>query len=155
MTLGIGIALEVVYVYFKEPAFVSRASMWQTLKLRLPEGGVFSDDMQNYMQSYAATLSGFLQSKTLQLSAIVILKSSTNSASIKIGKDGEPLPVAITVAGSAKSQMYMIQAISTDPLFTRTYLDAVMQAYLDYMKTVRAQVSGETLASLSDQMQHW
>ena len=51
--------------------------------------------------------------------------------------------------------MYMIQAVSTDPWFTKTYLDAVMQAYLDYMKTVRAQVSGETLASLSDQMQHW
>lgn len=155
LTLACGIALAGVYIYFKEPAFVSRASMWQTLKLRLPEGGVFSDDMQNYMQNYAATLSGFLQSKTLQQSAIAILKSSTNSASVKIGKDGEPLPVAISVAGSAKSEMYIIQAVSADPWFTRTYLDAVMQAYLDYMKTVRAQVSGETLASLSDQMQHW
>jgi len=155
LTLAIGIVLAGVYIYFKEPAFVSRASMWQTLKLRLPEGGVFSDDMQNYMQNYAATLSGFLQSKTLQQSAIAILKSSTNSASIKIGKDGEPLPVAISVAGNAKSEMYVIQAVSSDPWFTRTYLDAVMQAYLDYMKTVRAQVSGETLASLSDQMQKW
>ena len=155
LTLAIGIVLEAAYVYLKEPSFVSRASMWQTLKLRLPEGGVFSDDMQNYMQSYAATLSGFLQSKTLQQSALAILRSSTNSASIKIGKDGEPLPVAISVAGSTKSEMYMIQAISSDRWFTRTYLDAVMQAYLDYMKTVRAQVSGETLASLSDQMQHW
>jgi capsular exopolysaccharide synthesis family protein len=155
LTLALGIALEVVYVFLKEPAFVSRASMWQTLKLRLPEGGVFSDDMQNYMQSYAATLSGFLQSKTLQQSAIAILKASTNSGSIKFGKDGEPLPVAISVSGSAKSEMYLIQAVSMDPWFTRTYLDAVMQAYLDYMKTVRAQVSGETLAPLSDQMQKW
>jgi polysaccharide biosynthesis transport protein len=151
LTLALGIVLEAAYVYWKEPSFVSKASMWQTLKLRLPEGGVFSEDMQNY----AGTLSGFLQSKTLQHSALAILRESTNSASIIIGKDGEPLPVDISVAGSAKSAMYVIQATSSNPWFTRTYLDAVMQAYLDYMKTVRAQVSGETLASLSDQMQHW
>ena len=155
-TLAIGIVLAGIYIFSKAPAFVSRASMWETLKLRLPEGGVFSDDAQNnYMQNYAATLSGFLNSKTLEQAAIAILKSSTNSASVKLGKDGEPLPVAISVAGSAKSEMYVIQAVGTDPWFTQTYLDAVMQAYLDYMKTVRAQVSGETLASLSDQMQKW
>ena len=151
LTLAVGIVLEAAYVYWKQPAFVSKASMWETVKMRLPEGGVFSEDMQNY----AGTLSGFLQSKTLRHSALAILRASTNSASIVIGKDGEPLPVDISVAGNAKSAMYAIQATSSNPWFTRTYLDAVMQAYLDYMKTVRAQVSGDTLASLSDQMQHW
>jgi succinoglycan biosynthesis transport protein ExoP len=151
LTLAIGIVLEAAYVHWKQPSFVSRASMWQTVKLTLPEGGVFSEDMQNY----AGTLSGFLQSKTLQQSALAILRASTNSASIVMGKDGEPLPVAINVAGNIKSSMYGIQATSSNPWFTQTYLDAVMAAYLDYMKTVRAQISGDTLASLSDQMQRW
>jgi len=156
LTLAIGILLAGVYYHFKVPAFVSRASMWQTLKLRLPEGGVFSDDTQNnYVQNYADTLKGFLESKTLQEAAVAILKASSNSASIRLGKDGAPLPIAINVTGSAKSEMYVIQAVGSDPWFTQTFLDAVMQAYLDYMKTVRAQVSGETLASLSDQMQKW
>ncbi len=151
VTLAIGMAIEVCYVYWKQPSFVSRASMWETVKLRLPEGGIFSEDMQDY----SGTLGVFLQSETLRQSALAILRASTNSASIVMGKDGEPLPVAINVAGNTKSAMYEIQATSSNPRYTRTYLDAIMAAYLDYMKTVRAQVSGDTLASLSDQMQHW
>ncbi len=152
LTLAVGIVLEAAYVHWKEPAFVSKATMWETLKLRLPEGGgVFSEDMQNY----AGTLSGMLQSKTLQQSALAILRTSTNRASIVMGKDGEPIPVVISVGGNTKNALYGIQATSSNPWFTQTYLDAVMAAYLDYMKTVRAQVSGDTLASLSDQMQHW
>jgi len=41
VTLAIGLAMEAAYVYWKQPAFVSKASMWETLKLRLPEGGMF------------------------------------------------------------------------------------------------------------------
>ncbi len=151
LTLFIGLAIEACYVYWKEPSFVSKASMWETVKLRLPEGGVFSEDMQNY----AATLSGLFQSETLRQQALATLRASTNSASIVMGKDGEPLRVAISVAGNAKSAVYLIQATSSNPWYTQTYLNAVMSAYLDYMKATRAQVSGDTLASLSDQMQHW
>ena len=151
LTLVVGLAIEACYVYWKAPSFVSKASMWETVKLRLPEGGVFSEDMQNY----AATLSGLLQSETLRQQALATLRASTNSASIVMGKDGEPLRVDISVAGNAKSAVYLIQATSSNPWYTQTYLNAVMSAYLDYMKMVRAQVSGDTLASLSDQMQHW
>ena len=62
LTLAIGIVLEAAYVYWKQPTFVSTASMWETLKLRLPEGEFFSEDMQNYL----GTLSELLQSETLR-----------------------------------------------------------------------------------------
>jgi polysaccharide biosynthesis transport protein len=151
-TLAIGLALEGGYVYWKEPAFVSYASMWETVKLKLPEGGVFSEDMQNYV----GTLNGLLQSETLRQQALALIKASTNDTAIVLNKKGEPLPVAIRVSGNAKSSsVFGIQAISSNPRFTQAYLNAIMAAYLDYKKNVRQEVSGDTLASISEQMQRW
>ena len=95
LTLAIGIVLEAAYVYWKQPTFVSTASMWETLKLRLPEGEFFSEDMQNYL----GTLSGLLQSETLRQQALAILRASTNNAPIVVDKGGEPLRVGIQVSG--------------------------------------------------------
>jgi succinoglycan biosynthesis transport protein ExoP len=150
-TLAIGIVLEAGYVYWKVPIFVSYASMWETVKLRLPEGGVFSEDMQNYL----GTLNGLMQSETLRQQALAILRASTNNASIVLDKQGKPLPVAIRVSGNAKSSVFNLQATSSNPLFTQVYLNAIMEAYLDYKKNVRQEVSGDTLASISEQMQRW
>ncbi len=151
LTLAVGIVIEAAYVHWKQPSFVSRASMWETMKLTLPEGDVFSEDVQDYM----GTLSGLLQSETLRQNALTILRNSPNNGSIVLGKDGEPLPVDIQVSGKAKSSVFNIQATSANPLFTQTYLNAIMQAYLDYKKNARQEVSGDTLASISDQMQRW
>jgi capsular exopolysaccharide synthesis family protein len=151
VTLAIGMAIEVGYVHWKQPTFVSKASMWETLKLRLPEGDFFSEDMQNYL----GTLNGLLQSETLRQQALALLRASTNNAPIALDKEGEPLRVAIQVSGNAKSSVFIIQATSSNPLFTQTYLNAVMAAYLDYKKNVRQELSGDTLASISEQMQRW
>jgi len=150
-TLVIGLAAEAAYVYWKEPTFVSKASMWETVKLRMPDGSYFSEDMQNY----AATLGGFLQSETLRQAALAAMGTTTNITPIFLDKEGLPLKVDIRVSGSAKSAVFVIQATSPHPSFTRNYLDAIMEAYLDYKKTVRKEVSGDTLASISEQMQRW
>ena len=151
LTLVIGLAIEAAYVHWKQPTFVSHSSMWETLKMELPEGDYFSEEVQDYL----GTLTGLLQSETLRQQALGILRISTNSASIVLGKDGEPLPVAISVSGNPKSSVYVIHSSGSNPRFTQTYLDALMQAYLDYKRNVRREVSGETLSSISEQVQRW
>jgi capsular exopolysaccharide synthesis family protein len=151
LTLAICLVMEAAYVYWKQPTFVSNASMWETLKLRLPEGEFFSEDMQNYL----GTLSELLQSETLRQQALALLRASTNNAPIVFDKNGEPLGVAIQVSGKPKSSVFNLQATSSNPLFTQTYLNAIMEAYLDYKKNVRQEISGDTLASISEQMQRW
>ena len=150
-TLVIGLAAEAAYVYWKEPTFVSKASMWETLKMRLPEGEFFSEDMQNM----AGTLAGFLQSETMRQAALATMGTTTNTTPIALDREGLPMKVDIRVTGSAKSAVFLIQASSADPRFTRNYLNAIMEAYLDYKKTIRKEVSGDTLASVSEQMQRW
>src|ERR1700691_115780 len=47
---------------FAPPTFVSQARMWETMKLRLPEGALFSEDAQNYL----GTQTELLQSEKLR-----------------------------------------------------------------------------------------
>ena len=49
VTLALGIATAVVIFFNTPPTFVSRGSLWETEKLRLPEGATFTDDRENYL----------------------------------------------------------------------------------------------------------
>jgi len=150
LTLAIGLGAGMGYVFWKEPTYVSKASMWETMKMRLPEGALFSEDVQNFL----GTQSELLQSLTLRDQALARMRSSTNAASpIPVGKDGQPLPVAIRVSGSSKSSVFTIEASSANQRFTQTYLNALMLAYLEYKKNVRSVVSGDTLASIAELVQ--
>jgi uncharacterized protein involved in exopolysaccharide biosynthesis len=155
LTLVISLSAWGCYVLLKPPTFVSRASMWETVKVRLPESPTFSEDAQNFL----GTQSELLQSITLRNQTLALMRASstgTNAdSSIPAGKDGQPLPVDIRVTSSAKSTVFVIEASSSDSLFTQRYLDALMQAFLDYKRNVRQVISGDTLASISEQVQKW
>ena len=48
--------------------------------------------------------------------------------------------------------MFVVEASSSDPAYTQAYLDSLMNEYLEYKKNVRKVVSGDTLASISEQV---
>jgi capsular exopolysaccharide synthesis family protein len=121
--------------------------MWETVKLRLPEGTMFSEDVQNFL----GTQTELLQSLRLREPTLERVRAASTNA-LPRGRDGEPLPVAIRVSGSAKSSVFMLEATGSQPGYIRAYLDALMDSYLDYKKTVRQLVSGGTLASVTEQV---
>jgi uncharacterized protein involved in exopolysaccharide biosynthesis len=143
--LGTGIAL----VLWKPPTFVSTARMWETVKLRLPEGGLFVEDVQNSL----GTQTELLQSSALRDLALARLKASGTNVAVPVGEDGEPLPVSVRVAGSAKSSVFVLEATSSQAAYTQNYLDALMNVYLEYKRNIRRVVSGDTLASITAQVQ--
>ena len=149
LTLALGLGVGCALVRWKPPTFVSKARMWQTEKLRLPEGTGFAEDVQNFL----GTQTELLQSDALRELALARLRASTTKVVVPKGSDGEPLPVLIRVAGSAKSSVYLLEATGSQAPYTQAYLDALMQVYLDYRKNSRKEVSGVTLASITEQVQ--
>lgn len=149
LTLAVGIAAGFALVRRMEPVYISKASMWETSKLRLPDQSIYSDDMENIL----GTQIEILQSDKLRKLALERLGSMSNSVPLPTGLDGQPLAVDIRVSIVPKSSIFQIQAISANPVFTKNYLDALMQSFLDYDKEVRNNISGVTLASINDQMQ--
>ena len=149
LTSCLSLAAAVCYAIWMPPTYVSRARMWETVKLHLPEGSLFSEDMQNFL----GTQTELLQSGPLRALALARLNSSSsNRVTVPIGKDGEPLPVTVRVAQASKSDVFELDATSSRDTYTTAYLNALMQVYLEYKRNVRQVVSGDTLASISEQV---
>src|SRR5215469_2353154 len=137
------------YLRVMPPTFVSQARLWETEKLRLPEGAgaAFSEDAQNYY----GTQIELLRSQNTAHGALARLQASGTNA-IPRGKDGKALPVDLRVTQSPRSTVFVIQASSSDATFAQNFLNALLEEYLAYRKNIRRLVSGDTLASISDQV---
>jgi polysaccharide biosynthesis transport protein len=147
ITLALSLAGAAAFFFLAPPDFVSRATLWETEKLRLPGGAVFDENQQ----SLFGTQSELLRSDTLGLQALARLRASGTNT-VPLGKDGKPLPVKITVSAAPRSSVVVVQATSANPSYTRAYLDALINEYLAYRKNIRQVVSGDTLASISAQV---
>jgi polysaccharide biosynthesis transport protein len=149
VTLVFGLGIAGAVVWRKPPTYVSKASMVETVKLRLPEGSLFSEDVQTSV----GTQTELLKSKALGDMALARIAASSNSVPVPKGADGEPLPVEIKVSGTSKSSVFGLQATSSKSAYTRAYLDALINEYLEYKRNMRKVVSGDTLASITEQVQ--
>lgn len=148
LTLLLAVGGVAAYVWKIPPTYISRSLMWETVKLRLPDGNLFSEDVQNFL----GTQTELLKSRTLRDLAIDRLKiTSTNP--VPLGPDQEPLPVDIRVAGASKSSVFRIEAVTADPAYARSYLDALMTVFLEYKQNIRRSVSGDYLALITEQAQ--
>jgi succinoglycan biosynthesis transport protein ExoP len=130
------------------PAFVTTGRLWETEKLQVPGGAAFTVDRDNYLGTQAELL------RSLMLRQLTLnWMRANNPGNISLGENGEPLPVEIVVFASPKSSVYTIEARSANPAFTPIYLNALMKQYLEYRRNVRKEVSSDTLASISEQVQ--
>lgn len=147
--LTLAAALGGAYAYLRvlPPTFTSEARLWETEKLRLPEGAAFSQDVQNYY----GTQIELLRSESMAQGAITRLQASSTNA-LPRTKDGRPLTVELRVTQAPRSTVFVVQASSSDATYTQNFLNALLEEYLAYRKNIRKVVSGDTLASISDQV---
>jgi len=145
LTLALGAAMG--YFLLAPPTFVSSAAMWETEKMNLPEGALFTEDPQNYL----GTQTELLRSGRMRQLTLARLQAAGTNA-VPRDKDGKPLGVKLKVTQAPKSSVFVVEASSSNPAYTQAYLDSLMDEYLDYKKNIRKLVSGDTLASISEQV---
>lgn len=148
ITLVIMMGTTIYYaLVWMPPSYVSRAAMWETEKLRLPDGATFTEDLQTRL----GTQIELLRSGRMRELALTRLKvSGTNS--IPLDPQGKPLPVKLKIIQAPKSSILVTVASSAHPAYSQAFLNALMNEYLAYKKTIRKVVSGDTLASISEQV---
>jgi capsular exopolysaccharide synthesis family protein len=149
VAMAVSFAAAVAIFLLSPPIFVATGSLWETEKLQVPGGAAFTVDRDNYI----GTQSQLLRSRMLRQLTLNWMRANSTTNNIILGEDGEPLPVDIKVLASPKSSVYTIEARSANPAFTPFYLNALMKQYLEYRRNVRKEVSSDTLASLSEQVQ--
>jgi polysaccharide biosynthesis transport protein len=147
-TLLIASGTAIGYVTWAPPIFVSTAAMWETEKLHLSEGALFTEDATTYI----GTQIQLLKSQRMSQAALERVKDLTTNG-VPLGTDGSPLKVTLAFREAPRSTVFVITATSADPQYSQNFLDALMTGYLEYKKTVRKLVSGETAASISAQVE--
>ena len=147
LTLTLALGAATGYFLLAPPTFVSSAAMWETEKMNLPEGALFTQDPQNYLGTQTELLrSGRMR----QLTLARLQAAGTNT--VPLGKEGRPLGVKLKVTQAPKSSIFVVEASSSNPAYCQAYLDSLMNEYLEYKKNIRKVVSGDTLASISEQV---
>lgn len=148
ITVSASLIVAVVIFLLMPPVFVSSGSLWEAEKLRFADGASFTQDRDNYLGTQAE----LLRNPTLRKQTLNWMRANgTNN--IILGEDGEPLPVNIQVYYTPRSSVYTIEARSLNPAFTPAYLNALMKQYLEFRRNSRREVSGDILASISEQVQ--
>lgn len=133
-----------------QPAtYFSVGSMWETMKLQVPEGAQFSENTEDL----PGTQSDLLRSALIKDRTFAKLGAASNAVAIPTDVRGGPLPVNVRLSQNAKSAVFTLQATGPQPAYTQAYLEALMQSYLEYKAEIRKQISGDTLASIVKQIQ--
>jgi len=136
-----------LYNSWSPPTYTSIARVWETEKLRLPEGAAFTGDAATYY----GTQVELLRSVRMQEMALARLQSARTNF-IPMGDEGKPLRVKLQITQAPKSSVFAIQASCSNPEYAQSFLDAVTVEYVEYRRNIRKLVSGDTLSSISDQV---
>lgn len=148
-TAVLGASAAVIIFFNTPPIFVSYGSLVETDKLQLPDGAAFSSDRDNLL----ATITGFLRDRSMR--NLTTNDMARSHQRIACDKDGYALPVDIQVYAPPKSQIYQIEARSSDLSYTPLYLDTLMNQYITFRATSREDVSKKTLGNIETQMEQY
>jgi polysaccharide biosynthesis transport protein len=129
------------------PAFQSKGRIWMRGKIELNENRGFNEDLVSQVE--------LLQSTTVYNGALEGLRrlhpdwtvASTNA------DPTAPPPFKLEVKEIPKASVFELRVTGADPDTTRAFLDALMQAYLDFRKQERLRSSESTRGSFTNQLE--
>jgi polysaccharide biosynthesis transport protein len=141
LAAGLALVLTGFLVLREEPAYVSRASLVAGGKLRLPEGGGYSEELQFFY----GTQTELLRSERLRVAALERAQAAY--------PDYRPLPVDLRIRQAPRTAIFELEATGGEARYTQAFLEALVEEYFVYRREMRASSSDDTLASLTSQLE--
>jgi capsular exopolysaccharide synthesis family protein len=140
VTIGIGVAVEVWLSRIEPASFVSIGRMIVSIKLAIPEGSVYTEELSNFLGTQAA----------LMQSGVVINRAH---AKVMAQKPDVPMrPVTLKVSVLPKTTIFLLQGTGDDPQYTQAFVQACMEEYVQLKKEMRMQTSDTTVAGLTEEV---
>lgn len=140
ITLALGIGIKVCLILTSAPMFVSVGQMTVSVKLQISGGSVYSEEVSQFLGTQVAYMK----------SAIVLNRAVDRVRALKPNLPYSPVKLQISVL--PKTTIFNLQAFGTDPEYTRAYLDACMEEYMNFKKEMRTTTSDLTLAGITEQL---
>jgi capsular exopolysaccharide synthesis family protein len=120
------------------PAFTSVGRMIVSIKLAIPEGSVYSEEMSSFLGTQTA----------LMQSAAVLQRARARLATA----DPALSPtVTLKVNVVPRTSIFVLQGTGPDPTYTAAFVQACMEEYIQLKREMRTQTSDSTVAGLTDE----
>jgi polysaccharide biosynthesis transport protein len=149
LTLGLVGGPAVLYAFLQPPRYESKALMYIGVRLNLPEGRLYAEELTTYLGTQAELIkSPSVMShalRTIRARFPEVFEGGTNSA------PGDS-PFDLTIGSSARSSTLELRLTGPAPEATRAFLNQVMEEYRNFKLETRKQTSFNALSSITDQI---
>jgi succinoglycan biosynthesis transport protein ExoP len=135
-----GFALEFALSWYEPPSYTSVGRMIVSIKLAIPEGSVYTEELSNFLGTQAA----------LMQSGVVVNRAHARVSAQK--PELSQKPVGLRVAVLPKTTIFVLQASGGNGDYTQAFLQACMEEYVVLKKEMRTQTSDVTLAGLTEEV---
>lgn len=135
--LAVGLASAAAISWWETPACVSVGRMIVSIKLSLPEGAAYSEELNN-----------FLGTQTALMQSAGVVSRAHERALARDPALGQQL-VDLRVSVSPKTSIFVLEATGRQGPYVQSFLQACMEEYIELKKQMRTQTSDSTLAGLT------
>jgi polysaccharide biosynthesis transport protein len=140
LAVAVGLGIQSYLLSNAPPLFQSTGRMIVSVKLSLPNGTGYMEELNNFFGTQTA----------LMQSAPVANRAQLRLQSLKANL--HPVPVLVQVSVSAKTSIFNLHAIGADPDYVQAYLDACMEEYINLKKEMRQQATDTTKSGLLEEL---
>jgi capsular exopolysaccharide synthesis family protein len=136
----IGLAIQAAIAWYEPPSFVSIGRMIVSIKLAIPEGSVYTEELSNFLGTQVE----------LMKSSEVVRRAHQRVLAQKPDQVLRPVPIKVTVV--PKTTIFVLQATCTDAWYAQAFLQACMEEYSAIKREMRTQTSDTTVAGLTEEL---
>lgn len=140
LTTAIGLGLQAWMVLSAPPQYQSSGRLMVSGKIAIPEGAVYSEETANFFGT---------QLELLQSSEVA---RRAEARVMALNPNLEKVPVRLFANIIPKTSIFGVTAQGLQPQQTKAYLDAVMDEYIAYRRSLRSDMSDVTLSAITDQV---
>jgi capsular exopolysaccharide synthesis family protein len=138
--LALALGAEAIHIRLAPPEFVSIGSMFVNIRLNVPQGSLYTEELGNFLGTQAALMQG----------TEVLNRARERVASQNPGVTAKNVVLQVTIL--PKTTIFVLRATGDNPEYTKAYLQACMEEYRNLKKGMAERASDTTIAGLTDQM---
>ena len=138
--VAVGLGVQLFLMADAPPMFQSTGRMIVSVKLSLPNGTGYLEELNNFF----GTQTALMQSGPVASRAALRLQS--------LKPNLHAVPVVIQVSISPKTSIFNLHAVGTDADYVQAYLDACMEEYTTLKKEMRQQATDTTKSGILEEL---
>ncbi len=136
---GLGLGAGALLLWGLPPSYYSVGQMIVNTKITVPEGGIYTEELNNYLGTQMALMESRAVAERAAERAAEKNPQATN------------LPVKLKVSTTPKTSIFVLEASGRHGPYVQDYLQACMEEYTQLKRAMRKQTSDTTLSFMTEE----